>query len=379
MMLNRFHYCLLVLLFTGLTFAQDSAPKTHVEIQVHSVQGSWRRSKPVPNISFVVLPKGQGPFAEPLASGVTDQDGKAIVRVEVDLGESHRPLVIIKVAQEGMQESFTMSWDSKAAAAEPARYEVQLQVKPGKSFWFRVVDSLDQPVEASWSWRTSDASKRTRSRIHYPSRRFGVGWMRVDMDKLESIDVWAWANGVGGAMAVCTPASEEQTFTRKLKLVGEGVVSGRVLSSAGRPVVNLPLFLRWEGLEMKPGHRFRPSAKLDESLSASGLRFGQCWTDGLGHFELGGLEPGRYELLCGTGSQSWLRWIQIGSKPLLTSEGPVDVQHDRATIEVQLLTAQGKPWTGSQGEQDSTTYSGLGNRTCDFSHWPDSPQLLVRE
>ncbi len=378
-MLKTIHYCLLSLILLAFTFPQEPAAKPLIEIQIETTEGVGRESKPIANIEFVVLPKHEGPFVEPLVSGVTDERGIAVVRVPAALPDGKRPEVIVRVDQEGMQQLSMVPWKKKGTEDASRGFVARLRVTPGRTLWFQAVDKDDKPVAACVSWRSSSGAEGRRPSFLSADIRFGAGWLQVNLDREEKVDVWAWANGVGGGTAFWMQGDEDTTSAPSLKLVGDGILRGRVLSSSERPLVGIPLFLRWKGFEMKPGLRSGlPRAKLGESLTVSGLRFGQCTTDGEGRFELGGLEPGEYEILCAERSTSWAKWNVIGTSLVSSSGEPIVLRHDRATIEVLLQNAQGKPWAGPHGEQKGTIFGRRG-RACDFLDWPDEPQLVVRE
>ncbi len=368
---------ILVISLLGTGQAQDT--EESFEVTVQTLAGSYRNTTPVADQGFVVLPLKEGPYAEPIASGVTNEKGEARISIPRSYFKGHLPRVIVRLNQPGMQEvhgrwkrPFNGPWSDSRV--------VQLFPKKGRTLYFQAFSPAEEPVRARLAWRNITIPSKWGPRNLYLDGRLGAGWFVVNVEDSCELDVWAWKSGVGAATLLGVNSDEGTPGEHKLILKGESGLRGQLKGLDGTGVVAMPMFIRKQGREWVPRHSgsLTGVVKPGHGVGAEGLEFGWCVTDESGNFELQGLAPGAYEALVGSGPHDSSFWSPLVGEIALTSDAPSILNFTRPVVQVQLLNSEGKPWEGNQADQEIDDYPKLWKRYCDFSSWPDSPQLIVR-
>lgn len=371
------YFCIALISLLGTGQAQDT--EETFEVTVQTLSGSYRDTTPVANQGFVVLPLKQGPYAKPITSGVTNEKGEAHISIPRSYFKGYLPRVIVRLDQPGMQDVYGR-WERPSNGPWADSRVVQLFPKKGRTLYFQAFSPAGDPVRARLAWRNITTPSKWGPRNLYLDEQLGAGWFVVNVEDSCELDVWAWKSGVGAATLLGVNSDEGTPGEHKLILKGESGLRGQLKGLDGTGVVAMPMFIRKQGREWVPGNSGNLPGVVEpgHGVGAEGLEFGWCVTDESGNFELQGLAPGAYEALVGSGPHDSSFWSPLVGEIALTSDASSILNFTRPVVQVQLLNSEGKPWEGSQADQEIDDYPELWKRYCDFSSWPDSPQLIVR-
>ncbi len=373
-------YILLALIALA-AIAPGQAPQAEgpFEFTVRTMTSYRRKAKPVANQAFIVLPRGQGPFAEPIARGVTDSEGQARVSIARHRVQTTYAQLIVRLDQPGMQK-VEGRWQRGMSRSMRTPDSNLLIPKEGCSLFFQALDESGDAVDARFGWRGLGETKIGGRGNPFGYSKYGRGWFAADLEEPCAVDLWAWKAGVGSAVLLGVEPSAVPETGQRLTLKGEAALQGILRGVGGAGIADAPLFVRVKGSDYLPRLPFGMSGvSLGNGVSTGGLQFGSCQSDELGRFSIRGLMEGDYEVFVSSTRESEVKWTPLLGELASTSQEQNVLSFNQSVVRVRLLDHMGKTWSGSRVAQEIEQFSKPWEHFCDFTNWPETPQLIVRE
>ncbi|MCP5020524.1 MAG: hypothetical protein GY930_02005 [bacterium] len=309
---------------------------------------------------------------------MTNEKGEARIAIPRSYFKGHLPRVIVRLNQPGMQD-VQGRWERPFNGPWADSRVVRLFPKKGSTLYFQVQETSGDPVRATFGWRETLNPTKRGSRSLFANGQFGAGWYVLNVEADCDVDAWAWKSGVGGGALLAVKSDVDVLGGHKLVFRAESRLRGQIKSLGGTGIMDLPMFVRKQGSEWVPQ---RPKGlfgvQQGKGVGPKGLEFGWCRTDEGGRFELQGLAPGSYEVLVMSSSFRRSDWSLLPGELAQTSDDSSALNFTRPIVRVQLLNSAGEAWDGGREIQKADGYSRHWKRQCNFSDWPESPQLLVR-
>ena len=343
-----------------------------VLLEVFTVESYARDALPVSGVAFEVRRVGDGPTDPPVASGVTDAGGKALVALPGDLAvwkEPGEPNVLGMVADPQYQSRRA----NPREASEGGPPRLKLRAHPGSTAVGRVVDLEGRGVEAVVRLHES----RGGAPPPFVGRRateLGGGWFHHHV-RADVSGVFVAESEVAGTGTLAVELSAVAP-PRDLVVVvrGPGVVRGRVYEGPDAPAAGLQLRVGLAELETgRGGSRTPNSIRTERLFEGRGRLQAEVTTDADGRFEVRGLRDDEYVVRARTRSRDEDYQFLLTEHPVPADGTRLELELHRPHLVVHVQDEDGGPWRGAM----VTGYRYSRNR--DLHAWPEEPVLIVRD